>query len=151
MSNVRLLGNALRTKGKKLAYNDQYRISVHAVITNERSEILLLKATYGSLTWGLPGGAIDPGETIHECVRRECQEELGLEVTVKHLTGVYYHSVHNSHVFIFRCVLPEASSITLSSEHSEYRYTPIAELSAVQRRRIEDCLQYAGVVASEKF
>ena len=134
-----------------MAYNDQYRISVHAVITNERNKILLLKATYGSLAWGLPGGAIDPGETIHECVLRECKEELGLDVAIRHLTGVYYHSAHNSHVFIFRCTLPESPTILLSSEHSEYRYTPINELSTVQRRRIEDCLQYAGVVASEKF
>ena len=51
-------------KGEKLAYNNQYRISVHAVIANERNEVLLLKATYDSLAWGLPGGAIDPGDFL---------------------------------------------------------------------------------------
>lgn len=134
-----------------MAYHDQYRMSVHAVITNPQNEVLLLKATYGSFSWGLPGGSIDPGETIHECLLRECKEELGVDLTAHHLTGAYYHSAYNSHVFIFRCSLPEPSTLTLSSEHSEYRYTPLADLSPVQRRRIDDCLQYAGVVASAKF
>lgn len=28
-------------------------------------------------TWGLPGGKIDPGETLIEAINRECTEELG--------------------------------------------------------------------------
>lgn len=134
-----------------MAFQDHYRLSVHAVITDEHDRVLLLKATYGDLAWGLPGGGIDPGETIHECLSRECREELGLPVTLQHLTGVYYHAVYNSHVFIFRCALPPSAAIQLSPEHSEYRYAPVEELSPVQRRRVEDCLRYAGVVVSAKF
>ena len=29
-------------------------------------------------TWGLPGGKIESGETLINCIHRECQEELGL-------------------------------------------------------------------------
>jgi len=134
-----------------MAYSDHYRLSVHAVITDEQDNILLLKANYANQSWGLPGGAIDPGETIHECLARECQEELGQAVGIQHLTGVYYHASHNSHVFIFRCRLPASAGISLSSEHTEYRYAPLDELAPVQRRRVEDCLRYEGVVVSEKF
>jgi 8-oxo-dGTP pyrophosphatase MutT (NUDIX family) len=28
-------------------------------------------------TWGLPGGKIDPGETLIDAINRECTEELG--------------------------------------------------------------------------
>jgi 8-oxo-dGTP diphosphatase len=72
-------------------------------------------------------------------------------VVVGHLTGVYYIDAYNSQCFIFRCQLTEPDAIVLSEEHSEYGYFPVAELGAAQRRRVEDCLQYAGVVASDKF
>lgn len=134
-----------------MAYNDQYRLSSHAVITDEQGRVLLLKATYGALSWGLPGGAVDAGETIHECLVRECTEELNIDVLIHYLTGVYFHSAHNSHAFIFRCALAQGATIRLSDEHSEYRFTPLTELSAVQRRRVEDCLNYQGVVVSGKF
>lgn len=134
-----------------MAFNDFYRLSAHAVITNANSEVLLLKATYGSLAWGLPGGALEPGETIHECLARESREELGCNLEIGALTGVYFHAAYNSHVFIFRCYLAPDQTIRLSDEHSEYRYLPLTELSAVQRTRVEDCLSYEGSAVSRKF
>jgi 8-oxo-dGTP diphosphatase len=134
-----------------MAFEDLYRLSAHAVITNGEGHVLLLKAAYGALSWGLPGGALEPGETIHECVARECSDELGHEVRVRHLTGVYYHSAVNSHVFIFRCEWPANQAPTLSSEHSEHAWMPTSELSPVQRRRVDECLRFAGIVASAAF
>lgn len=60
-----------------LAFHDFYRLSSHAVICNAQQQVLLLKATYVDQAWGLPGGALDMGETIHEALIRECQEEIG--------------------------------------------------------------------------
>lgn len=134
-----------------MSFEDQFRLSSHAVITNEQGHVLQLKQTYGDKRWGLPGGALEPGETIHEALFRECMEELGLEVEVIYLSGVYFHSVVNSHAFIFRCELPSDADIVLSEEHSEYRYFPIIELSPVQQKRIQDCIGFKGVVSSAKF
>lgn len=134
-----------------MAFDDLYRLSAHAVITDAAGRVLLLKATYGALSWGLPGGALEPGETIHECVRRECLEELGLAVDVRHLTGVYFHAAVNSHAFVFRAALPAGEAIRLSAEHSEARWFPLDELGAVQRRRVDDCLAFDGDVFSRKF
>ena len=133
-----------------MAYDDLYRLSAHAVITDSEGRVLLLKSAYGDLTWHLPGGAIDPGETIQECVERECWEELGQQINASVLQGVYYHKVHDSHVFIFRAELC-SGPIVLSPEHSQFRYFALEELGAVQRKRVEDCLQFKGEVASAKF
>lgn len=67
-----------------MGFEDFCRLGAHAVITNARGEVLMRKATYGALGWSLPGGPLDRGETIHECVRRECLEELGQDVKVGH-------------------------------------------------------------------
>lgn len=63
-----------------MAFADRYRLSVHAVITDDAGRILLLKQTYGDLRWGLPGGSVDRGETVHQAIVRECVEELGCSI-----------------------------------------------------------------------
>jgi hypothetical protein len=82
---------------------------------------------------------------------RECAEELGCEVEIRYLSGVYSHSTVQSHAFIFRCNLPEGVEIQLSSEHSEYGYFRPEELPPVQHRRVSDCLEYDGRVRSARF
>lgn len=134
-----------------MAFQDTYRLSVHAVITDEEQRVLQLKATYDGGRWGLPGGALEPGETIHEAIMRECLEELGSRVSVSYMSGMYYHRAYNSHACIFRCELPADAELRLSSEHSEYGYFALDELSPVQRKRVNDCLNFDGQVKSASF
>lgn len=134
-----------------MAFEDQFRLSSHAVITDDRGHVLLLKQTYGDQRWGLPGGALDPGETIHEALSRECIEELGSEVEILYLSGVYYHSAVNAHAFIFRCKLPPDAAIILSDEHSAYGYFPVEDLPPVQQLRVNECLGFDSTVSSAKF
>ena len=128
-----------------------YRMSSHAVITNAEQQVLLLKANYTNRAWGLPGGGLDVGETIHQALLRECLEELGCHIEIAYLSGVYYHAAVNSHAFIFRCHLPAQTQIQLSDEHSEYRWFDIAQLSDVQQKRVLDCLNFTGTVQSASF
>ncbi|ABI72124.1 NUDIX domain-containing protein [Shewanella sp. 11B5] len=134
-----------------MAFNDLFRLSSHAVITNTVGEVLLLKATYGDKHWGLPGGGLDPNETIHQALQRECFEELGCEVDVQYLSGVYFHSAYQSQAFIFRCELPKGAQISLSDEHSEYAFVAVTELSNIQQQRVSECLAFSGVVRSAAF
>jgi 8-oxo-dGTP pyrophosphatase MutT (NUDIX family) len=134
-----------------MAFEDTFRLSSHAVITNDSGEVLLLKANYGDGNWGLPGGALEPTETIHEALLRECEEEIGCEVNIKYLSGVYFHSAYNSQAFIFRCDLNQGCKIQLSDEHTDYKYAPIETLSTVQQRRVAECLGFNGKVFSAKF
>lgn len=134
-----------------MAFEDLYRLSAHAVITDERRRVLMLRSTYGALSWGLPGGALDPGETIHDCVLRECAEELGQSIVLGPLTGVYFHGAVNSHAFIFRAVLTDAENIRLSAEHSEFGWFSLEDLAPVQRLRVEKALAFDGYVVSARF
>lgn len=134
-----------------MGFNDFYRFSVHAVIANAEGKILQLRSTYGDGSWGLPGGGVEPGETIHEAITRECKEELGVNVLVSHMTGLYYHKHYNSQVCIFRCELPDGVDICLSSEHSAFKWFEPSELSHVQQLRVRDALEYNGSVISRTF
>lgn len=134
-----------------MAFNDTYRFGAHAIIFNDDDQVLLLKKTYGNKGWSLPGGGVDPGETIHQALFRECREELGIEVRDVVLTGFYYHSSLNAQVGIFRCSLPQDAEIRLSSEHSDYQWMHWSELGDVQRIRALDALEYSGQVVSRAF
>lgn len=51
-----------------------------AIIENEQGQILLTQSPKWSNKWTLPGGHIEPGETIMEAITREAEEETGLRL-----------------------------------------------------------------------
>lgn len=51
------------------------------IVDAETGLILLVKTRKWSELWGLPGGKIDPGETMESAWEREASEEVGLAVT----------------------------------------------------------------------
>ncbi|MEO8973270.1 MAG: NUDIX domain-containing protein [Ktedonobacteraceae bacterium] len=64
-----------------------------AIVTNEEGKLLLHKRSDNSL-WGLPGGAMEVGESIGETIMREVKEETGLEVIPEYITGIYTNPHH---------------------------------------------------------
>ena len=57
-------------------------------ILSQSGKILLQKRADKG-TWGLPGGAIELGESAVEALEREFYEETGVKVTVKKILNVY--------------------------------------------------------------
>lgn len=58
------------------------REAVRAILLTPRYEVLLLRVRPpdgGDSFWVTPGGGMDPGENVADCLRRELREELGLE------------------------------------------------------------------------
>lgn len=56
-----------------------------AVIWNEQGQILIDRRRPDGLLgglWEFPGGKLEPEETIEACIKREIQEELGIEIEV---------------------------------------------------------------------
>jgi ADP-ribose pyrophosphatase YjhB (NUDIX family) len=58
-------------------------------------EGLLLQRRTDNGLWGLPGGGVEPGESVSLAVVREVKEETGLEVTPIRLVGVYSSPEHH--------------------------------------------------------
>lgn len=56
--------------------NTFYRVSIKALIKNSKGEVLVVKEHQDK--WELPGGRLDQGETIHDCLKRELKEELNI-------------------------------------------------------------------------
>jgi 8-oxo-dGTP diphosphatase len=51
------------------------------VITNDANEVLLIHRNTPDLKqWELPGGKVEPNETLKQAAQRECLEELGIKV-----------------------------------------------------------------------
>ncbi|MBI5301419.1 MAG: NUDIX domain-containing protein [Chloroflexi bacterium] len=59
-----------------------------AVIRDEHGRVLLQQRRDNGL-WSLPGGGTELGESVLDTNRREVREEMGVEVAVKHLIGLY--------------------------------------------------------------
>lgn len=64
------------------------QITVDAIIQIEGG-IVLVERKYPPLGWAIPGGFVDPGESLLEAVKREALEETNLEIDVVDLFHVY--------------------------------------------------------------
>ncbi len=64
-----------------------------AVIADDDGRILLAKRTDNGL-WTIPGGTMNPGETIAETAVREVKEETGIDVEAVSLVGIYTNPRH---------------------------------------------------------
>lgn len=137
----------------------QIRPGVSAVIFDAEGRVLLQQRT-DNQCWGLPGGAIEFGESILEALHREVMEETGLTIEVDRLVGVYSHPGHHQIItypdgnvlhFVSTCFAcrPTGGTLTLGDETSGLAWFTAPdwppELMAVHRLRIDDALTRAAV------
>lgn len=66
------------TEGTGMLSDCFYRTSAKALIFDDEKRFLLMLEKKG--VWELPGGGLDFGESPQQCLAREIQEEMGLEV-----------------------------------------------------------------------
>jgi 8-oxo-dGTP pyrophosphatase MutT (NUDIX family) len=96
-----------------------FRPSVYALIPHHDANALITIRSTG--TYGLPGGAVEPHESLEQALVREVREETGLVVSVERLlhfkeTFFYYEpsdSAWHTLSFFFGC-RPE--SVTLATD-----------------------------------
>lgn len=78
-------------------------IVVQAIVHSERGEILL--AVRSDLQgWELPGGTPKGGEPLEDALRREVEEESGLQVIVERVVGDYVRTGFRPHTArVYQC------------------------------------------------
>ncbi len=111
--------------------------AVAAIITNTQGEILLTTRAFdpGKGLLDLPGGFVDPGESIEQALHREIYEELNLHIS----SSTYIGSFPNEYVYggilyytidlVFECDINDISTIRVADDVSAYGfYKPTQEL-----------------------
>lgn len=74
--------------GDRVGREGKLRLGTSAFILDAEKKILLTRRTDNG-QWCLPGGAMEPGESVTEACAREVWEETGLHVEVVRLIGIY--------------------------------------------------------------
>lgn len=105
-----------------------------AFIFDDQGHILLQRRSDNGM-WGMPGGAIDPGETAAQAVVREAYEETGLRVKPERCIAVIKHrnTYPNGdeievHITAFRCQILGGSLESLDGESLELRFFAPSDL-----------------------
>lgn len=115
-------------------------VGAAAAIFDEGGRILLGRRSdvIDGVLWGFPGGAMEPGESITDGLKREVLEESGLGVAVERLIGVYSrpeyavtypNGDHTQYVVLFfQCRVEGGSIRPDDDEMLEWRYFARDEL-----------------------
>jgi mutator protein MutT len=102
-----------------------------AVIWNDRRQILIDKRRHngdmGGL-WEFPGGKIEPGETVEECIAREIQEELGIKIEVGDRLITINHTYPNFQVTLIVHHCHHLKGEPQPIECSEVRWVELSDL-----------------------
>ena len=102
-----------------------------AVIVNEKQEILIdQRLPTGAMAnlWEFPGGKIEAGETVSECIVREIKEELGVEIKVdEHLIDITHtYPQFTVTLCVYLCQI--ISGVPRPLECSQVRWVTIQQL-----------------------
>jgi mutator protein MutT len=123
-----------------------------AVINNQQGKILIDRrkqsGEMGGL-WEFPGGKIEPGETIEECIQREVREELAIEIAVgdRLITITHTYKTFDVTLYVHDCQYLSGQPQTLECE--EIHWVEPAQINQYQfpsaNSQIVNLLQRRGI------
>lgn len=97
--------------------NFKFNVRVYGIHINDNHEILLSKEKYGSQEYiKFPGGGLEYGEGLLECLKRECKEEANVNIEI----GDHFYTTD----FFQPSILDDSQIISVY-----YRITPLTSLN----------------------
>lgn len=113
--------------------NEKTRRHVHVACAIIERDGLVLSALRSSsmnlpLKWEFPGGKLEPGEGLEECLRRELVEEMGIEIAVGRPLTPATHDYPTFTVTLYPYVCSIVSGEIVLNEHSALTWLPAAQM-----------------------
>lgn len=104
---------------------------VVAAIIEENGKIMICqrpKNKTRALQWEFVGGKVEEGETKQQALKRECMEEIGVNVDVQEEFMKVYHTYPDIDICLtfFKAVIPDGRPQRL--EHNDVRWVTRSEL-----------------------
>jgi 8-oxo-dGTP diphosphatase len=132
-----------------------HRVGAFAIIFDDAGKVLVSRRS-DSGWFNLPGGGVEPDESVPEGLVREVREETGLEVEVGRLVGVYSKPQKHELVLTFRARVI-GGELMPSDEADYHTWVRGDELDGVKllpkhRERVDDALrdQPAAIVKDQR-
>lgn len=112
---------------------DLRRITVTAAVLEKDGRILIARRKHMDRLagkWEFPGGKIEKGETAEACLRREMQEELGIDVVVGGFVGRSCHRYPHGEIELLAYRVIHLSGDFQLHDHEEIRWVLPADLAS---------------------
>lgn len=108
-------------------------INVAVGIIIQENRVLLCQrkrtARY-ALKWEFPGGKVEAGEQIDECLKRELHEELGIDATIGELYYRQSYQYQDSGTFdVFYHMVHSYAGELINHVFESFQWVPINELT----------------------
>jgi mutator protein MutT len=132
----------------KLGHSETWRLylskkfsgkTAAAIIEFPDNKILLIKRATKVFRgfWALPGGRVEPQETVSEAVVREVREETGLEVEIVKKLGEYHESGVNNEIeydYYPTCFLVKVIKGKIKRQKEEIDQIRLFDLDKIPKR-----------------
>jgi mutator protein MutT len=110
-------------------------IGVGGIVFNKNKQVLLIERNQppASGRWSIPGGKLEPEESLSDACQREVKEETGLDVQATTIVAVVERRTEGFHYVIIDYLAllknPELSAPTAQSDVSDAKWVEIDQLS----------------------
>jgi ADP-ribose pyrophosphatase YjhB (NUDIX family) len=117
-------------------YNSGYNVGVGGAVVQDGKLLLVRRASrYGRGNWQIPGGFIEPDETIEVAVVREVAEEAGVQAEVIGVLGIRsrYNPDNGNSIYVVLLMRPIGGEPTPDGEEVDRAgYFSLEEIQALE-------------------